>query len=112
MPITATNAPLTLLALTGNTNGDNVVIAGVTGQVIRVYAYWATAAGATTLQFKDGATVLSGAMTMATGQPVTVQFTSVSGALVPIFSVSAGTGLNMALTSVNRVSGQLWYTQD
>lgn len=112
MPITADQSPLLTLALSGASSGANNVIAAVSGQTIRVYAFWATAAGAVTLQWRDGATTaLSGIATMATGVTVSFPPTAVGNGLLPIFTLTAGNALNMNLGGAVQVSGQLLYSQ-
>ena len=57
-----------LASVSINASGTNIVLPGITGVQNRIYRVELTAASATTVQFQDGATNLSGAMSLAAGR--------------------------------------------
>lgn len=94
--------------ISGNTSGNNTLVAAVTGKKIRVLAASFQAAGAVamTLQSGAGGTAVSGAMTMATGVPVMWPFQRQGWC-----ETAAGALLNMALGGAVQVSGVLVYEE-
>src|SRR5262252_4472652 len=48
--------------------GDNIIVPAAAGQVIRVYRYFLVVGSATNLTFKDGTTVLTGPINLASNE--------------------------------------------
>ena len=86
--------------------GDTVAVAGAAGQVIRVYRLFLVAAAATSITFKDGATALTGAMSLAANEAMILDFDG-----EPWFTCS--NAANFVVNSANavQVSGRVYYTQ-
>lgn len=89
----------------GTASAVNVVTA-VTGQRARIYKMWVSAAAATTLTIQDGATAVTGPITMSTGTPVVLPMDG-----QPWISGSVGNALNFNLSSAVNVAGIAWITQ-
>ena len=93
-------------------SGDNTIVAAQAGRKIRVVNYVMVAAGAVTAQWKDGATALTGAMTMATGVPNQSGYSSVRGVGAGYdghFDTSQGAALVLTLGGNIQVSGWVNY---
>lgn len=89
------------------TSGDNPVVAAVTNKKIRVLAAFLTMTGtAVTVRFESGAggEPLTGQMTPAQGQTITLGFNPVGW-----FETSTGELLNMELGGAQSVDGGLVY---
>jgi len=82
-------------------------IAAVTKTIIRVYALFVSVATATTIEFEDGSTGLSGAMTLASGIPLVLPFNG-----YPYFVTSAGNAFNVVPGGSVQTSGTIYYTLD
>lgn len=88
-------------------NGDNTLVAAVTGKKIRVLQFVIVSAGSVTVRFESGAsgTALTGQMTLATGGGVSSgwnpagHFETVAGALLNL-ELSAGVSVDGYLTYV------------
>lgn len=85
--------------------GDLTIVAVVSGKVIKVYQLELAAAGAATIQPKDGVggTALTGVETLATGVPLVLPNTG-----VPWFVTSSGNAF-VINTSAVQVSGHCQY---
>lgn len=92
--------------ISGNTNGDNTVVAAVTGKKIAAYALVLTAAAAVNVRFESGAggTALTGVMTLAQGVPLVLPLGPAAW-----FETAAGALLNMELSAGVQVSGAVLY---
>jgi hypothetical protein len=91
-----------------NGNGDNLVIAAVAGQVIKVWRCDITAGAAVSVTMKDGAggTALSGAYNLpAAGAPLALPY---DGA--PLWVTSPGNAFNMSTSSGVLLTGNLAHT--
>ena len=99
--------PLLRAAITFAAAADNVAVAAVAGQTIRVYALSITLASGT-LTIKDGAggTALTGAMTRTTWD------VPMNPSLDPHFVMTAGNAFIMATSGAVQLSGYVLYTQD
>ena len=87
-----------------NANGtSNVVIAGVAGKTVRVHGFDITLASAQALTIKDGATPLTGPMTLQTYQKPKDPD--------PHFETSPGNDLHFDLGVGAQMSGIIWYVQ-
>lgn len=104
--------PLTnsVLELAPAAAGDNIVVAGVLGQTVKLYRAIIVVAQATNLKFWSGAAAgnkpLSGTLVMTAGGSITLQ---PSG--IPWFTTQAGDGLNIASSNGVNIGGQLGFVQ-
>jgi hypothetical protein len=90
-----------------SSSGNNVLIAGVTNQTIRVYRLMLVLASSNTLTFQDGSsTALTGALALNAGATIVLDFEG-----EPWFITSTGNGFVLNLSSANAVSGNIYYTQ-
>lgn len=91
-------------------NATGNVVAAVTGKRIRVVTYVLVASGAGTVTWRSATTALSGAMTVATGTPI-------SAAPLPEglagqkghLETATGEALNLLISGSIQVSGHLVY---
>lgn len=88
-------------------SGDTVLLAGVSGQRIKVYRWYAQAAGVQVLTFKGSG-----------GAALRRPFTFASGAILfqdydtqPWFMTAAGEGLTLGLSANVQLFGCLYYLQ-
>lgn len=96
-------------AVDAATSGDNTLVAAVTGKKLRVLAAHLTMTGtAVTVRFESGAggTALTGQMTPAQGQSITMPFNPVGW-----FETAAGSLLNLELGGAQSVDGVLVYVE-
>ena len=95
------------VAVDAATSGDNEIVAAVTGKRIRVLAGSLTMTGtAVTIRFESsaGGDALTGQMTPAQGQTISLPFCPVGH-----FETVAGESLNMELGGAQSVDGWLVY---
>lgn len=92
--------------ISGSTNGDNTVVAAVSGLKIRVLSYTLIAASAVNVRFESGAggTALTGVMPVGANGGVSATFCPAGH-----FETAAGSLLNMELGGAVQVSGHLTY---
>jgi len=95
-------------SITFSSTGDNTLVAGVAGKLVQVFQIFFSAAGATTLQFKDGAggTALTGAMSFTTSQQFSLPYDT-----TPHFFASPGNAFVLNSSTGVQVSGVIWFTQ-
>jgi hypothetical protein len=98
--------PLKTAAINVSSSGVNPLIAGISGQTIAVYKLLIVAAGTVTAQFQNGASNLTGAISLITGTPLVFDFDSVRW-----FLCSAGNTFNVNLGTGVQVSGVIFFTQ-
>lgn len=90
-----------------NLAATGALIAGVAGTRIRVYkVFLSNTTLTTTLQFADGATPLTGVITLTGSSVLTLPMDG-----NPWFLCSTGNAFNLTLGASTQVSGLLWYTQ-
>lgn len=89
------------------TNAATVaLVSGVSGQKTRAYRFFVSASANTaTVQFLDGTTALTGAMTL-NNSGLSVSFDG-----NPYFTTSSGNALNMIVGGAGTVGGRLYYKQ-
>jgi hypothetical protein len=87
-------------------SGDNIVIAGVSGQLIKVLQFLLVAGGATTLTLKSGASLISGPMSLEAGGTLILPYSS-----VPIQTISAGDPFIINSSAAVSVGGIISFTQ-
>ncbi len=95
--------------------GDNIIVAGVAGQVIRVYRILVVAGAATNIIFKDGAgNNLTGALPLLANGSVTLDF---SGQMLkfggePWFFTALGNSFIINSSAAVNLTGKLDFQQD
>ena len=82
------------------------LVAGVAGQIARIYKLMLVSAATNQLTFKDGSTALTGAMALTTAFPYVLPMDG-----NPWLVSSKGNAINATLTSAANVSGMVWFTQ-
>ena len=89
-----------------NGNGDNTIVAAVTGQKIRVLAMFLISGGTVTVRFESGAsgTALTGQMSLIAQAGWTLPYNPVGW-----FETAAGALLNLELSAGVSVDGCLVY---
>lgn len=65
---------LTEVVVSFSASGDNTILAGTTGTVIKVYRVMLSSTASTSLTFKSGSTDLSGAIPIASDSPLVTPF--------------------------------------
>jgi hypothetical protein len=96
------------------TNGDNIIVAAVTGKRIRVLGYVIVVNAAVACRWKSGAsTNLSGALPFGSqGQGIAVPLSAPyvpAGGYPSYFETAAGQGLVLNLSGAVQVSGHVSY---
>jgi hypothetical protein len=105
--IHADAADLLSVAINISSAGNNTVIFGTAGTLIRIYKIFFIAAGATTITFQDGAsTALSGPVSFSTNEGIVLDFDT-----KPWFQTTLGNDFVMNLGSAVTVAGTAYYTQ-
>lgn len=102
-------AQIKFAAVDAATSGDNTVVAAVAGKKIRVIAGSLTMTGtAVTIRFESGAggTALTGQMTPAQGQTISLPYCPVGH-----FETAAGSLLNMELGGAQSVDGWIVFQE-
>jgi hypothetical protein len=84
--------------------GDNLLVAGVAGQVIRVHGFDFSLVSTSTIQFKHAAVAFMGAMQCDAWSKPREEF--------PWFICGEGEDLKLALGAAIQCGGILWYRQD
>jgi hypothetical protein len=84
--------------------GDNTIITGTTGKAIYVYKYFLVVAAATSLTFKDGATVLTGLISLTANEAMVFTFDT-----RPWYSCSSGNNFIINASNNTQVSGRAYY---
>lgn len=98
---------LTGAAITFATSGDHTVIAAVALQTARVHRLYLTAAAATTITFKRGATALTGAISLPNaGDGIFLDFSA-----EPWFTTDVNEAFIINSSAAVQVSGRVEYKQ-
>lgn len=107
-PFLQTTPQLTSAVVNGALLGDNVLVAAVAGQVIRVYRLILVFAGACTVTIYNGAAgaALTGAMSMSQYGSIVLDFDG-----EPWFTTTAGLAFVANLSAGVQMSGCVYYTQ-
>jgi hypothetical protein len=102
---TETN-PLPSIPINFNASGNNTIIIGITGQIIRVFRFFVVVAGATNLTFFDGPNALTGPVPLAQNEAMVFTFDT-----KPWFLCSVGNNFIINSSPGVQVSGAAYYTQ-
>jgi hypothetical protein len=87
--------------------GDNLIIAGAAGLIIRVYRFFVVVGGPTNLVYEDGTTALTGPIPLAANEAMVFTFDT-----KPWFTLSPGNSFQISNSSPGtQVSGRVYYTQ-
>lgn len=89
-----------------NTATDHDLVAGVSGQVIKIWKLFFRANGDLTVTIKDGATALTGAMDFAQGGSFTLPKDT-----DPWFTLAANSPFRLTVAQAVQLSGRVYYTQ-
>jgi hypothetical protein len=81
-------------------SGAQTLIAGVNGQIIRVFKLYVVAAGSVTLEFLDGSNELAGAASLIVGEPLVLPLDG-----FPWFTTSPGNAFVGTLGGSVQVGG-------
>ena len=103
-----TSSQIKYSTISGNTSGDNTVVAAVTGKKIRVLSLYVITTDAATVAFESGAsgTALTGDVPCAANGGFVLPFNSGGW-----FETAASALLNMELNAVSQTSGALSYIE-
>ncbi len=107
--IHADASDLLTLPINFSANGDNVLIAGVASQIIRVWKLWFIVGSTSNLTFKDGAGVaisLSGPAPFAKSEGMVLDFDT-----KPWATCLSGDSFIINQDGGAQVSGMVYYTQ-
>jgi hypothetical protein len=85
---------------------SNAIVAGVAIQTVRVFRIFFVVSDATTITLINGATPLTGAITMKAGGSFVLDLDA-----EPWFTTSAGNGFVLAQSGAAQLSGRCYYTQ-
>ncbi len=97
-------AALTSVKIDTASSGDLTLVAATSSMSTKLYRFLLVAAGATTITFKDGATTLTGAMTLAAGGSLTLDFDG-----EPWFTGTANTAFIVNNSAAVQISGRAYY---
>lgn len=87
--------------------GDNTIIAGATGLIIRIYKIFWVLGASSNITPKDGTTALTGAMNFSANEGAVFDFDT-----KPWFTLSSGNSFVMNQSGTAQVSGRVYYTQN
>ncbi len=87
-------------------SGDAVAVTAVPGQTTKVYRLLLVAAGATTITIKDGATALTGPMSLAANEAMVLDFDG-----EPWFTGSVNTNFIVNSSAAVQISGRVYFIQ-
>lgn len=99
------NRQIRTIALDYSTSGDKAIVAGATGQVIKVLGYVLVATGAVNLKWLSGSTVIGGLMGFGAGGILAVPMTA--NLDLPYLQTAAGDALNLNLSGNIVVGGHV-----
>lgn len=100
------SSDLTAVAINFTGSGTNQIVAGVPGQIIKVFQYFTQVRLSTDLTALDGATALTGPMPMNSSQAWVLTLTT-----APWFKCSPGNAFSINSSVATQVSGCCYYTQ-
>lgn len=95
-----------------SSTGDNTIVPGVTGQIVRVWQIFFVTSADTIITIKDGGTPLTGPITMLGGGSFVLDFVRGSReADQPWFTTSPGNAFIISQTGTAQISGRCYYAQ-
>ena len=93
-------------ALAFSSNGDNTIVAAVTGRPIAVWKISVVNAGAVTVSMKNGASTTLATYTLAGAGAITEE----TAGTFPLFWVTPGNAFIIGLSSGVSCTGSVWYS--
>jgi hypothetical protein len=87
-------------------SGNNTIIPGIPGQIIRVFRFWLVVGGATNLTFFDGTKAKTGPVPLIQSEAMVFTFDT-----KPWFLMSVGNDFIINSSAGVQVSGAAYYTQ-
>lgn len=104
--LSGNSSPLSSAVVNIGSSGNNVVVAGQTGKIIRVYRMAMVAMSSVTATIQDGGSIaLSGPMVLAANQELYFPFDT-----QPVFITSPGNAFEIKLSSGVSVGGVVYFT--
>ena len=104
--LSGNSSPLSSAPINISSSGNNVVVAGQTGKIVRVYRLAMVAMSSVTATIEDGgSTALTGPMALAANQELYFPFDT-----QPVFITSPGNAFEIKLSSGVSVGGVIYYT--
>ena len=97
-------SPFTESSVNFSGTSDNTIISGTANQTIRVFRIFFVASASTTITFKDGATALTGAITVFAGGAFLLDYQDLAW-----FTTSSGNGFVISQTGTAQISGRIWF---
>ncbi len=104
--IHADAADLLSLPINFSGNGDTIIIAGISGQIVRVWKLWFISGGATNITFKDAAVALSGPAPFSASEGMVLDFDT-----KPWATCAVGDSFVLNQDGGAQISGMIYYTQ-
>lgn len=102
--------PLTQADINFSSSGDNIIVAGMAGQIIRVFRMKLLVSGATIISIKNGTgIVLDGPFSFSANQGMILDFTSID--MPPWYTTSPGNSFVINSATGFQVGGSLDYLQ-
>lgn len=93
-------------AVTFSSLGDNVVVLGVAGKIIKVLQFFFVIGGAANITFKSGSTAITGSMPFSGAGAFVLDY-----AQLPLNCLNAGDSFVVNLSAGVAVGGTIWYAQ-
>ena len=97
-------ASVTQAVINFSASGDNIVVAGVAGKLIRVLQYFFVLGGPTNLTFKSSQTALSGPLDYPSAGSDVQDFIQ-----LPLCTLNPGDPFIMNSSSAVQVGGTIWF---
>lgn len=98
---------LTEASINGASNGNNILIAGISGKIIKVWKLFVVFNAAVNIKWIDGTTDLTGVKNMLANGSITLDLDG-----DPWFTCSSGNDFILNLSGAVQSSGRIYYTQD
>jgi hypothetical protein len=102
----ALSSLLTAAPISLNSSGQQALIAGVSGKIIRVHRLWLTVSAQTNLEFQDGSNPLSGAAPCGSNGGITLDYSG-----DPWYVCSLGNSFNLNSSNAVQIGGTIYYVQ-
>lgn len=99
-------ADLSDTAINFSASGDSTILAGVAGQIIRVWKIFFNVSAATNITYKDGANSKSGPLNFSANEGMVLDFDT-----KPWVTCGIGNSFILNQSGSAQVSGTIYYTQ-
>lgn len=104
--IHADASDLLQLAISFSSSGSNQVIAGIAGQIIRVWKIFFIVSATTAITYQDGSNAVSGALGFSANEGMVLDFDT-----KPWVTCGISNAFNLNSSNAVQVSGTVYYTQ-